>query len=161
MFDINPGLGIWTFIVFLLLVILLGRVAWRPLIKALQEREESIRDALASASRARAEAAALLKENEQNIAHAEEEYRKTLRAAKLEAEKMREDLLTKAQQQAQRQLQHAKEEIQRDVEAARQQLRSEIADLAIKAAEKILEESVDEKKHKQLIDGFLGSLPKS
>ncbi|MBM4169369.1 MAG: F0F1 ATP synthase subunit B [Ignavibacteria bacterium] len=161
MFDINPGLGIWTFVVFILLVIFLGRVAWKPLIKALQDREESIRDALASASKARAEATALLKENEQNIARAEEEYRKTIRAAKLEAEKMKEELLAKAQQQAQRQLQQAKEEIQRDVEAAKQQLRSEVADLAIKAAEKILEESIDEKKHKQLVDGFLGSLPKS
>lgn len=161
MFDINPGLGIWTFVVFLLLVFLLGRVAWKPLIKALQEREDSIRDALESASKARAEAAALLKENEQNIARAEEEYQKTIRSAKLEAEKMREELVAKAQQQAQRQLQQAKEEIQRDVEAARQQLRAEVADLAIKAAEKILEESIDAKKHKQLVDEFLGSLPKS
>ncbi len=161
MFDINPGLGIWTFIVFILLVILLGRVAWKPLIKALQDREEGIRDALESASKARAEAAALLRENEQNIARAEEEYQKTIRAAKLEAEKMKEELLAKAQQQANRQLQQAKEEIQRDVEAAKQQLRSEVADLAIKAAEKILEESIDKEKHKQLVDGFLGSLPKS
>lgn len=161
MFEINPGLGIWTTVVFLLLAILLGRVAWTPLIKSLQDREDGIRDALEQSEKARSEAAELLKENKANLARAEEEYQKTIRAAKLEAGKMKDDILSKAQQQSQRQIQQAKEEIQRDVEAAKMQLRGEIADLAIKAAEKILEESIDEKKHKKLVDGFLSLLPKN
>jgi len=161
MFDINPGLMVWTIVTFILLAFVLGKYAWKPLLKSLHDREDAIRDALDQSEKARAEAAELLKQNEKNMARADEEYQKALREGKALAEKLKEEIVTKARQQAQQELQHAKEEIQRDIEAAKLQLRNEVADLAIKAAEKILDENLDPAKQKKLVDSVLNQLPKN
>jgi len=161
MFDINPGLGIWTSVVFVLLVLVLSKFAWKPLLQSLQEREGKIRDSLDQAERARAEAAELIKQNERNMARAEEEYQRIVQDARAMGEKMKEEIVNKARTQAQQELQNAKEEIQRDVDAAKQQLRTEVADLAIKAAEKILDENLDAGKQKKIIDNVLKELPKN
>lgn len=161
MFDINPGLMVWTVITFVLLAIVLSKYAWKPLLQALNEREGTIRDSLDQAEKARSEAAALLKQNEKNLARAEEEYQKIIREGKSLAEKLKDEIVVKAQQQAQRQLQQAKDEIQRDIDAAKQQLRNEVADLAIQAAGKILDDTLDAQKHKKVVDNVLNQLPKN
>ncbi len=161
MFDINPGLIVWTIVTFVLLVVVLGKFAWRPLLQTLHEREEKVRRSLEQAEKARLEAAGLLKQNAQMIARAEVEYQKIIREGRAMAEKMKEDIMMKTRQQAQRELQLAKEEIQRDIEAAKQQLRVEVADLAIRVAERVLDETLDQQRHRKLIDSFLNQLPKS
>jgi F-type H+-transporting ATPase subunit b len=161
LFDINPGLIIWTIISFLILMVALGKYAWKPILKMLGEREDHIRDALEQADRARTEAAELIRQNELNLARAEEEYQKMLREGKLVAEKMKEEIIAKARQQAQRELQQATSEIQRSIESAKQQLRNEVAELAIKTTEKILEESMDEKRQKKLADSIINQLTKN
>jgi F-type H+-transporting ATPase subunit b len=161
MFEINPGLIIWTIVTFICLSIVLAKFAWKPMLKALSDREEKIRSALEEADHARTEAAEMIKQNAKNLAHAEEEYKKMIREGKALAEKLKEDIVTKAKQQAQKELKLATEEIQRNVDAAKLQLRVEVADLAIKAAEKILEETLDEKRQKQLIDSVMNQLPKN
>jgi F-type H+-transporting ATPase subunit b len=161
MFDINPGLIIWTLVTFGVLFLVLSKFAWKPLLEALNEREGKIRSALEEADKARAEAAQLLKQNAQNIARAAEEYQKLVREGRALAEKMKEDIVAKAKQQADQELLRANEEIQRSVDAARQQLRAEVADLAIRAAEKILEESLDAAKQKKIVDAFMNQLPKN
>jgi F-type H+-transporting ATPase subunit b len=161
MLEINPGLVLWTIISFTLLVAVLGKFAWKPILKALEEREDKIQSALDQADRARAEATELLKQNEQNMARAEQEYQKMIRESKEMAEKLKEEIVGKARQQAQHELQRANEEIQRSVDVAKQQLRTEVADLAIKVAEKILDESLDGQKQKKMVDSFLNQLPKN
>ena len=93
MFEINPGLIVWTIITFGVLVAVLGKFAWKPILTALNEREEKIKEALEQSDKARAEAAALMKQNEQNLVRAEEEYRKMMHEAKALSEKLREDIL--------------------------------------------------------------------
>jgi F-type H+-transporting ATPase subunit b len=161
LFDINPGLIIWTIVSFLVLLIVLSKYAWKPIMKMLREREDHIRDALEQAERARIEAAEMIKQNEKNLARAEEEYQKMIREGKAVAEKMKEEIVAKAKQQAQQELQQATAEIQHSVDTAKMQLRAEIADLAIKATEKILEETLDEKKQKKLADSVISQLPKN
>jgi F-type H+-transporting ATPase subunit b len=161
MLEINPGLIIWTIVTFICLALVLAKFAWKPILKALGDREEKIRGALDEASRAREEAAELIKQNEKNLARAEEEYQRMIREGKVFAEKMKDEIVSKAKQQAQAELTHASEEIQRNIEAAKQQLRSEVADLAIKVTEKILEETLDEKKQKKLMESMMNQLPKN
>ena len=127
----------------------------------LGDRERKIRTALEEADRARSEAAEMMKQNEKNLARAEEEYQKMIREGKAIAEKLKDEIVVKAKQQAQQELKQAAEEIQRNVEAAKLQLRSEVADLAIKATEKILEETLDENKQKKLTDSVINKLPKN
>ena len=161
MLEINPGLMIWTVLTFVCLAMVLGKFAWKPILKMLDERENKIRSALEQAERARTEAAEMMKQNEKNLARAEEEYQKMIREGKALAEKMKDEIVVKAKQQAQQELKQATEEIERNIEAAKLQLRSEIANLAIKATEKILEETLDENKQKKLTDSVINKLPKN
>jgi F-type H+-transporting ATPase subunit b len=161
MLEINPGLIIWTVVTFVCLAAVLAKFAWKPMLKALFDREEKIRSALEDADRARIEAAELIKQNEKNLARAEEEYQRIVREGKALAEKMKQEIVLKAKQQAQHEIKLAEEEIQRNVESAKQQLRADVADLAIKAAEKILEETLDEKRQKKIVDAFIDRLPKN
>ncbi len=161
MFEINPGLIVWTIITFVLLMIILSKYAWKPILSMLKEREDKIRSALDEAERAREETAELIKQNEKNIARAEEEYQKIIRDGKLLAEKLKDEIVSKAKLQSEQELKQAKEEIQRNIESAKKQLRNEIADLAIQATEKILEETLDENKQKKLIDKVINQLPKN
>lgn len=161
LFDTNPGLIVWTILSFLVLLIVLAKFAWNPILKMLGDRECQIRTALEQAERARTEAAEMIKQNEKNLARAEEEYQKMIREGKAFAEKIKDEIVVKAKQQAEQELKHAAEEIQRNVEAAKLQLRSEVADLAIKATEKILEETLDENRQKKLTDSVINKLPKN
>jgi F-type H+-transporting ATPase subunit b len=161
LFDTNPGLIVWTIISFLVLLIVLAKFAWNPILKMLGDREGQIRTALEQAERARGEAAEMMEQNKKNLARAEEEYQKMIREGKAFAEKIKDEIVVKAKQQAQQELNRAAEEIQRNVEAAKLQLRSEVANLAITATEKILEETLDEKKQKKLTDSVINKLPKN
>jgi F-type H+-transporting ATPase subunit b len=161
MFDINPGLIIWTTVTFVLLAAVLAKFAWKPMLKMLGEREDQIRSALTQAEKARTDAAEMMKQNEKNLARAEAEYQKMIREGRALAEKLKEDIVAKARQQGEQELKRANEEIQRNLESAKLQLRSEVADLAIRAAEKILDETLDETKQKKLVDKFINQLPKN
>jgi F-type H+-transporting ATPase subunit b len=161
LFDTNPGLIVWTIISFLVLLIVLAKYAWKPILKMLGDREGQIRAALEQAERARIEAAEMMKQNEKNLARAAEEYQKMIREGRALAEKMKDEIVTKAKQQADQEIKQAAEEIQRNVEAAKLQLRTEIADLAIQATEKILEETLDEKRQKKITDSVINKLPKN
>jgi F-type H+-transporting ATPase subunit b len=161
LFDTNPGLIVWTILSFLVLLIVLAKFAWNPILKMLGDREGQIRSALEQAERARTEASEMMKQNEKNLARAEEEYQKMIREGKAFAEKMKDEIVVKAKQQAQQELKQAAEEIQRNVEAAKLQLRSEVAGLAIQAAEKILEETLDANRQKKLTDSVINKLPKN
>lgn len=159
MFELNPGMAVWTTVIFVLLILVLGRYGWKPLIRTLQDREDKIRDALGQAEKARIEASELLKQNEVNRSRAEEEYQKIVRDARALAEKMKDEIVAKARQQAQREIDVAKDEIGRNLESAKQELRGEVADLAVQIAEKILDESIDRAKHARIIDDYLKNLP--
>jgi F-type H+-transporting ATPase subunit b len=161
LFDLNPGLIIWTIISFLVLMGVLAKFAWKPILKMLGDREDQIRSALEEANRTRLETAEMIKQNEKNLARAEEEYQKMIREGRIMAEKLKEEIVAKAKQQAQLELQQASEEIQRSLDTAKQQLRKEVADIAIQATEKILEESLDEKKRQKLTDSIIHQLPKN
>ena len=161
LFDTNPGLIVWTILSFLVLLIVLAKFAWKPILQMLGDRESQIQAALEQAERARKEAADMMKQNEKNLARAEEEYQKMIREGRAFAEKLKDEIVQKAKQQADQQLKQAAEEIQRNVETARLQLRSEVADLAIRATEKILEETLDEQRQKRLTDSVINKLPKN
>jgi F-type H+-transporting ATPase subunit b len=159
MLDINPGLIIWTTVTFILLVIVLGKVAWKPLLQALQDREQNIADALNKAEEARKESERLLAENTRKLAEANEQTSRILKEGRELAEQMKNEIIAKAHEHAKTEMERAKEEIQREKESALQEMRGEITDMAIAAAEKILDETLDAPKQKKMIDKVLGQLP--
>jgi F-type H+-transporting ATPase subunit b len=161
MLDINPGLIIWTSVTFLLLVFVLSKVAWKPLVQALQDRETSIATALQKAEEARKESQRLLEENTKVLAAANAETSRILKEGRELAEQMKNEIVAKAHTQAKAEVERAKEEIQREKESALTEMRGEIADMAIAAAEKLLDESLDASKQKKMIDKVIQQLPKN
>jgi F-type H+-transporting ATPase subunit b len=158
MLSINPGLMIWTFIIFLLLLVILAKVAWKPLLASLKARENAIADSLSRAEQARADAERLIAENKQERAKAEEEVQKALRDGRAFAEQMRRDLVDKAKEEANRMLTQARAEIERDTQHALRQLRTEISDLAIMATSKLLDENMNEERHRKVVDKMIAEL---
>ena len=161
MLQINPGLILWTITTFILLLVVLKKVAWKPLIGALESREKSIRDALEQAEEAKKEAGRLLAENKLAMAHSNEEAARVLREGRDLAEQMKNEILSKAQENAKALLEQAKGEIQREKETALHQLRDEVAEIAITVAEKIIDETLDTPKQKKIVDAVLQKLPKN
>ena len=159
MLEINPGLIIWTWIIFLILLAVLSKIAWKPLIASLKNRELAIADSLQRTEQARADAERLIAENQRERAKAEEEVQKSLREGREYAERMRADLIEKAKAEAEKMLVHARAEIQRDTQNALRQLRNEAADLAILATSKLLDENMNEERHRQVVNKMIADLP--
>lgn len=161
MFDINPGLMIWSAAVFVLLAFVLRKFAWKPLIEALEKREAHVRSSIEQAEQARQDAERMLAENRKELARAEEESRKIITEGRALAEQLKSEIVDKANQQSRAMVEQAKLEIERDKEAALNQLRGEVANLAVLAAGRIIGESLDAEKHRKLVDDMLRQLPRN
>lgn len=157
--SIEPGLIFWKSLTFLLLLFLLYKFAWRPILQALQEREESIDASLRRAERALAEARQIQAQNERIRREAEQEAQRILREAREGAERLRQEELQRTREQIQQMQAQARAEIEREKQGALDELQAVVADLAIQAAEKILRESLDPDRQRRLVDRFLESLP--
>jgi len=154
----HPGFIVWTLIIFGLLLVILAKVAWKPLLASLKTRENAIADSLSRAEQARSDAERLIAENKQEPAKAEEEVQKALREGRIYAEQMRHDLVEKAKEEAERMLTQARGEIERDTQRALRQLREEVADLAVMATSKLLDENMNEERHRKMVDKMIAEI---
>jgi len=159
--SINPGLIIWTIIIFVILLFLLKKIAWGPLIKALNNREDSIKSAIENAEKQNNEARTLLEENKKQLAESTNEARKIIDSSRNAGNKLRDEILAKANEDTRKMVEQAKREIEQKEQSALENLKEEISDLAIKAAEKIISESLDENRQKKIIDDFLNKISKN
>lgn len=135
----EPGLTFWTLLIFLLVWVTLGFLAFKPIQKALKKRETDIQGALDEAKRAREEMANLKAKNEELLVEAREERSKMLKEAKEMKEAIVSEAKTKAKEEAQRVLANAKQEIDNLRMAASTDLKNQAGLLAIDVAEKILQ----------------------
>jgi F-type H+-transporting ATPase subunit b len=160
MLEINPGLILWTILTFLIVLVILRRTAWKPLLTALKEREDSIRASLHDAEEARQQAQKLLDENKKLLATAEEQSQRIIKDGRDMADRLKAEILEKANTSSQQMIVQAREEIQREKESALTQLRSEVADLAITAAGKILDANLDPAKQRAIVDAAIRDINK-
>jgi F-type H+-transporting ATPase subunit b len=161
MFDINPGLIVWTIITFLIVLAILRWTAWKPLLAALTSREEKVRSSLEQAEKARQDAQRLLDENQRQLARAEEQSQRIIREGREMGEKLKVEIVEKADASSRHMIEQAKDEISREKEKALTQLRSEVADLAIAATGKLLDANLDTPKQRQLLDAAIREVNKS
>jgi len=159
-FSINPGLIIWTLVVFGILMALLWRLAWPSILKAVEERERRIQKQLEDAERANAEAQRLLDEHRKTIAAAKGEAQELLAKAKAVAQKERELLLAKAREEYEALLARARKDIDAEREKALVALRREAVELSIAAAAKVIEANLDTEANRRLVTEYLASLEK-
>jgi len=160
MLDINPGLILWTILTFVVVLVILRRTAWKPLLTALTEREDSIRASLHDAEEARTQAQKLLDENKKLMAAAEEQSQRIIKEGRDMAERLKAEILDKANAASHQLVVQAREEIQREKESALVQLRAEVADLAIIAAGKILDANLDPAKQRAIVDAAIRDINK-
>ncbi|MEY5042827.1 MAG: synthase subunit [Bacteroidota bacterium] len=137
---LTPALGtlVWSSIAFLVVLFLLKRFAWGPILSALQEREQRITDALGSAERARQEMAQLNSDNERLLREARAEREVILKDAREAAEKLVSDARLRAKEEAERDLALAKDAIAIERKAAIAELKSEVAALSVSIAEQLV-----------------------
>jgi F-type H+-transporting ATPase subunit b len=158
MLEINPGLIIWTIITFVIVVAVLRGTAWKPILKALNDREEKIRSSLEHAEKAHQDAQRILEENKRQLAAAEEQAARIIKEGRDLGDKLKSEILEKAEAAARQTVEQAKGEIQREKEAALTQLRGEVSDLAIAAAGKILDANLDTAQQRRLVDAAIKEL---
>jgi len=161
MLQLNTGLIIWTTLTFVALLVILRAYAWKPILNNLETREDTIRQSLEKAEEAKREAERILEENRKNLAKAEEVAQQVLREARELGEKLKSESAAKAKVDGEKLIERAREEIERDKQLAMTQLHGLVAEIAVKAAEKILNETIDEAKQKKLVDNFINSLGKN
>ncbi|HPB24356.1 MAG TPA: F0F1 ATP synthase subunit B [Bacteroidales bacterium] len=158
---VSPGIGLifWMTLSFLLLMLILGKFAWKPVLKMLKERENKIEDSLKQAEKAHEEMKQLKFSNEELLREAKNERDNILREARVIREKLIEEARTKATEEADRIVQSAKDSIKYEKIEALTDLKNQIALLSVEIAEKLLQEelSKDEKQNK-LIEKFLNEI---
>jgi F-type H+-transporting ATPase subunit b len=158
--DVRPGLIIWTLITFIIVGFILKRVAWGPILKAVNEREKAISDSIESAKRERAEAEKLLTEQKTAVAAARQEAAEALRKNQADMEKFREELMGKARKEAEDLKADARRSIEEDRNKAVAEIKGQAVTLALQVAEKLLEEKLDPAKHQALAEKFVADLGK-
>ncbi|MEI6696206.1 MAG: F0F1 ATP synthase subunit B [Bacteroidota bacterium] len=158
---VTPGIGLifWMTLSFGILVFILAKFAWVPILATLHERENSIEEALNQADKARDEMRALKSDNEELLRQAKEERSAILKDARSIRDTMIEESKTRANQEYNRILEAAKESIHYEKMAAITELKNQIATLSIDIAEKILkEELTDKENQKKHIDKMMDNI---
>jgi F-type H+-transporting ATPase subunit b len=161
MLDLDPGLMIWAWVTFFVLLFVLYKVAWKPILSTIDKREKTIQDSIDRAEKAKEEAESLLEKHNQLMQSAQQEAQKMLKENRTLAEKSRQEILEQAKKNAGQLLDKAKSEIEKERDEALFVLRSEVADLAIAATKKIIGESLDESKQKSIVEEFIQKMPES
>lgn len=145
-----------TFLVgFTVIAVFLRMFLYGPIIRMLDQRADRIRDSLEAAENARAEAASSAERVELELANARREGQELIAEARDAAGRLREQEAERTRAQVEEMLDRAREEIRRERSAAVEEVRSEFAGIAILAAERIVEQSLDENAHRELIDRVL------
>jgi F-type H+-transporting ATPase subunit b len=153
----NPGLIFWMLVVFLMVVFILAKFAWKPIIKGLKDRENEIQGALDLAERTKAEMLQLKSDNQKLIAEANALRDRILREAKEASERMIAEAKDKATAEGQKVIEAARETIRNEQQAAVSKLRREVATLSLEIAEKVLGRELSDKESQEKLIADLAS----
>jgi F-type H+-transporting ATPase subunit b len=158
---LTPGTGliIWQLFVFVLLFILLSKLAWKPILSSLKERETSIQNALDTAEKARAEMAKLTADNENLLKQAREERDKILREAREASNRLKDEATAEAKRTSDKIVDDARAAINIEKQAALKEVRVQVAMFSLQVAEKLMKKNLaSDKEQKDLIEGYIKDL---
>ncbi len=148
----DPGLYIWTIVTFLVLLGLLAKFAWRPLLEALQSRQDSIAKALDDARQAKVELEKLNVESARILATARTEAEAILTATRADASRFRDEMKDKARAEATAVVRNAEKQIELETARALQQIRREAVDISVAIASKVLQRNITAADNERLIE---------
>jgi len=158
---VTPELGLifWTSLSFLILLFILGKFAWKPILNAVNDREDSIKDALQEAEKARIEMQNLKSDNEKILKEARAERDAMIKDAREIKDSMISEAKEEAKTQATKLIEQAKTTIQNEKLAAITELKNQVADLSIDIAEKVMKNELSNKdKQVELVEKMLGDI---
>ena len=153
--QVEPGLFIWTILVFVVLLTLLKKFAWGPLLAALEERQEGIRKSLDDAAQARKELEQVQEESNRIVAKARADADAIIASGRADALKLQEELRAKARLEAEGIVKNAEREIQQQTTQSLAQIREEAVDLSISIASKLIQRNLSKKDNETLIQDTL------
>ena len=157
----NLGNALWTLGIFLIVVFVLGKFAWGPVLSLLKQREEFIHKSLSDAKRDRDAAEARLKEHAAKLQSAQAEAVSIIEDARRDAERLREELKTRARSEADTMVKNAGRQIEMQTTRAMQQIRQEAVDLSVTIASKLLERNISREDNEKLIADALKQIEAS
>ncbi len=152
----DPGIGIWTLLSFVVLLLLLRKFAWKPILHSIDERERLMRESLTHAEEVNEEARKLADKQRQILSESHEHAAMILAEARRTATLLHDQILENAKDERAKLLQRAQEEIAQLTAQAKAELRSFSAELAVNTAEKILVDQLDHERAKNLADKLVG-----
>jgi len=158
--QLDPGLFLWTILTFLVLLGVLAKFAWNPLLKMLRDREELIRSSLDDAEKARAELERLNSEGEDIVNKARSEAQTILSESKAAASKLKDETLNAAKDQAKSILSDAEKQIRIEKDKAIEEIKSEVVDLSLSVATKLIKKNISREDNQALIDDSLENVTK-
>ena len=151
----DPGLYIWTILTFLVLLGLLAKFAWRPLLQALEARQELIRKSLEEAQQARRELERVSQESAQILKESRVQAETIIAQSRTDAERLREEMRQKAKAESETIVRNAERQIQLETGRALQQIRHEAADLSVLIASKLIQRNLSKEDNDRLIEDAL------
>lgn len=155
----GEGLIVWQLIIFVLLFFLLSKLAWRPIINSLHDRERSIQDALDTAEKARHEMSQLKSDNEKLLQEAREERERILREAREVSIKMREEAQHEAKKISDKIVEDARAAINIEKQAAMKDIKVQVAMFSLEIAEKLMRKNLSgDKAQKELVETYVKDL---
>lgn len=152
------GLMFWTLVTFLIMVLILKKLAWAPLIKVIDERESKIKQEMETAQKNREEMERLKNEYEKQLSEIEARARTLLAEAEHKGLKVREEIIEDAENEAKKLTEKTRQQLEFEKERLIQELRSEVGQISILATEKLLKEMVDKKAQERFIQEFIKDL---
>jgi F-type H+-transporting ATPase subunit b len=158
---LTPGTGliVWQTFVFLLLVFLLGKLAWKPILSSLKEREKSIQEALDTAENARLELSKLKSDNESLLKQAREERDKLLREAREASNRLKDEAQAEAKKSADKIIEDARTTIGIEKQAALKEIKIQVAMFSLEVAERLLKEKLsNDKAQKDLVQKYVNDI---
>ena len=158
--QLDPGLFVWTILTFLVLLGVLAKFAWNPLLIMLKDREEHIRSSLDDAEKARAELERLNSEGEDIVNKARSEAQTILSESKAAASKLKDETLNAAKDQAKSILSDAEKQIRIEKDKAIEEIKSEVVDLSLSVATKLIKKNISREDNQALIDDSLENVTK-
>jgi F-type H+-transporting ATPase subunit b len=157
--SVSLGTVFWASISFLIVLILLKKMAWKPILQALKDREESIENALSEAEKARSEMANLQSDNEKFLKEARIERDHILKEAREMRDSMITDAKGKAQGEADKMIESAREAIENEKNAAIADMKAQVASLSLDIAEKVIRQKLsDDSQQQLLVEGMLNDV---
>ena len=156
--QLDPGLFIWTILTFLILFFVLSKFAWRPLLEALESRENTIKSSLDHAEKAKQELESLNAETETIISEARSEAQSIRLEAKSAAEKVKADIIAQAGEDAKKLRDENEKQIQVEKDRAINEIRQEVVDLTLTVAERVIRKNLSKEDNQDLIEDSLKTL---